>query len=122
MVLDTDDKYWKKYLTEAEIREVKQFPTKNLPNLPSTMKDFVDSLSTTNDIISLNNCLLERSSCPASEWLRETIVNCFKLFEFGHVPVKVLLEADMLRRICVFLDNLFDKSKINCRGYVYYVF
>jgi hypothetical protein len=62
--------------------------------------------------------LNEEQTCPAREWVRNTLLDYFTLFKWGYLPLTDQVEGDMMRRVWRSIDTVFDDSKIMCRGWV----
>jgi hypothetical protein len=82
------------------------------------LQTYLDSLKESNDAASLKKKLDEEQTCPAREWVRNTLLDYFTLFKWGYLPLTDQLEGDMMRRVWRFIDTVFDDSKIMCRGWV----
>ncbi|KAG1171479.1 hypothetical protein G6F71_006929 [Rhizopus microsporus] len=116
MVLDLSDINWKKYLTDEEIDEIENFKMKQLVELPPNVNKYIESLQKSTDAISLKRQLTQELECPASDWISNTLLEYLKLFKYNHLPLTDQSEGDVLRRVWIFLDTVFDDSKISCRG------
>jgi hypothetical protein len=119
MILDLSDINWKKYLTDEEIDEIENFKMKQLVELPPNVNEYIESLRESTDAISLKRQLTQELECPASDWIRNTLLEYLKLFKYNHLPLTDQSEGDVLRRVWIFLDTVFDDSKISCRGLVH---
>lgn len=118
LVLDTSDKIWKNYFSNEELFEIKRYNNKQFRDLPVLLRTYLDSFKESNDAASLKKKLDKEQTCPACEWVRNTLLEYFTLFKWGYLPLTDQLEGDMIRRVWRFIDTFFDDSKIICRGWV----
>ncbi|KAG0934848.1 hypothetical protein G6F57_013189 [Rhizopus arrhizus] len=116
MIIDLSDIKWKKYLTAEEINEVRTFKQKELVGLPSEVEDYFESLKKSIDSVALKTQLTEDLDCSACSWIKRTLLEYLNLFKCNYLPLTDQSEGDVLRRVWIFLDTVFDDSKINCRG------
>lgn len=116
MILDLDDVNWKKYLTAEEINEVKTFKPKELIGLPLEVENYMESLKESINSVELKTGDLDGSACS---WIKRTLLEYFNLFKCNYLPMTDHSEGDALRRVWLFLDTMFDHSKISCRGLVH---
>ncbi|CEG67065.1 hypothetical protein RMATCC62417_03540 [Rhizopus microsporus] len=116
LVLDTSDKIWKNYFSNEELFEIKRYNNKQFRDLPVLLRTYLDSLKESNDAASLKKKLDKEQTCPACEWVRNTLLEYFTLFKWGYLPLTYQLEGDVIRRVWRFIDTFFDDSKIICRG------
>lgn len=92
---------------------------KQLVELPPNVNEYIESLQKSTDAISLKRQLTQELECPASDWIRNTLLEYLKLFKCNYLPLTDQSEGDVLRRVWIFLDTVFDDSKISCRGLVH---
>ena len=84
--------------------------------MPVFLQTSIDLLKESDNAISLKMKLEKEETCPAREWIRNTLLDYLHLFKWGYLPLTDQLEGDMMRRIWRFIDTVFDDSKITCRG------
>lgn len=115
LVLDTSEKVWDQYFTEEELLEIKSYNNKQFSNLPASLRTYINFLKESDDAASLKGKLEKEETCPAREWVRNTLLDYLNLFKWGYLPLTDQLEGDMMRRVWRFIDTVFDDSKIKCR-------
>lgn len=116
LIFDTNDKSWASYFTKEEIKEITMYKPKKLDELPDVLNNYIEDLKKLRDVDTLKKKLSEETTCSACEWVRYTVLDYFKLFKYGYLPLSDQTEDDMMRRIWFFIDTVFDASPIHCRG------
>ncbi|CAO3687004.1 unnamed protein product [Rhizopus stolonifer] len=116
LILDTSDICWKNYFTSDELDEIKTMNMKNLCDLPDSLNAYTEAIRQVSDITELKKRLSQELEDPACEWIRSTMLDYLRLFKYNYMPLTDQTEGDMLRRVWLFIDTLFDDSKIRCRG------
>ncbi|KAI8076666.1 uncharacterized protein B0P05DRAFT_545389 [Gilbertella persicaria] len=106
MILDSSDINWKKCLTDEEIDEIENYKMKQLVKLPDDVNKYIESFQKVNDAVSLKAQLTQEVQCPASEWIRSTLLEYIKLFKYKHLPLTDQSEGDVLQRVWIFLDTV----------------
>ncbi|GAN06832.1 hypothetical protein MAM1_0137c06322 [Mucor ambiguus] len=103
--------------------EIKTFKLKRLPNLPTDLENYFDSLlllSTENDLdklyIDVKAANFHPKNDEALAWAQTTVLNTIKLFMSNYFPLSDQSEADILRRIWLLIDTVFDYSAIKSRS------
>ncbi|KAI9483501.1 MAG: hypothetical protein EXX96DRAFT_144605 [Benjaminiella poitrasii] len=99
LVLDTSGKIWKKYFMEGEFFEIKSYYNKQFRVLPVLLQTYLDSLKESNDAVSLEKKLDEEQTCPACEWVRNTLLDYFTLFKWDYLLLTNQLEGNTIRRV-----------------------
>jgi hypothetical protein len=94
---------------------------KKFPSLPQELKDYLQPLlkDTSLDLNALYLKISETRLHPitdsAKEWAQSTILNTIKLFMCNYIPLTDQSEGDVIRRIWILLDTVFDHSTIISR-------
>lgn len=92
---------------------------KQLVELPPNVNEYIDFLQKSTDAISLKRQLTQGLECPASDWIRNTLLEYLKLFKYNDLPLTDQSEGDVLCRVWIFLGTIFDASKTSCRELVH---
>ncbi|KAG1301753.1 hypothetical protein G6F64_011523 [Rhizopus arrhizus] len=110
--------------TKEDLKEIKTFKLKRLPNLPTDLENYFNSLlllSTENDLDKLYTDVKAANFHPRNDealaWAQTTVLNTIKLFMSNYFPLSDQSEADILRRIWLLIDTVFDYSAIKSRRY-----
>lgn len=122
LIFDSGDKCWDEYFTEEELIEIKSYQLKKFPPLPLELKEYLQNLLeyTSLDLdtlyCKLSTVRLHPVNDSAKEWAQSTILNTIKLFMCNYIPLTDQSEGDIIRRIWILLDTVFDHSTIISRG------
>ncbi|KAG0743871.1 hypothetical protein G6F33_010833 [Rhizopus arrhizus] len=122
LIFDSGDKRWDKYFTEEELIEIKSYQLKKFPPLPLEMKEYLQTLLkyTSLDLdtlyCKLSTVRLHPVNDSAKEWAQSTILSTIKLFMCNYIPLTDQSESDIIRRIWILLDTVFDHSTIISRS------
>jgi hypothetical protein len=121
LIFDSGDKCWDEYFTEEELIEIKSYQLKKFPSLPVELKEYLQKLLeyTSLDLDALyselNTIRLHPVNDSAKEWAQSTILSTIKLFMCNYIPLTDQSESDVIRRIWILLDTVFDHSTIISR-------
>ncbi|KAI8875757.1 hypothetical protein K501DRAFT_309786 [Backusella circina FSU 941] len=99
LIFDTNDKCWKNYSIDNEIKEIFTYKMKRLGDLPEVMNKYIHYLKDLRHVNDLKKKLSEETESPACEWIRYTILDYLHLFKCGYLPLVNQTERDMLRRV-----------------------
>lgn len=99
LVFDTGDKSWSNYFTKEEMEEITTFKPTKLDELPKTLNDYMEDLKMINNIETLRKTLADETECSACEWVRYTVLEYIKLFNYRYLPLSDETEGDVMRRI-----------------------
>ncbi|KAG2191987.1 hypothetical protein INT47_000779 [Mucor saturninus] len=122
LIFDSGDNCWNNYLTEEELIEIKSYQLKKFPPLPLELKEYLQTLLkyTSLDLdtlyCKLSSVRLHPVNESAKEWAQSTILNTIKLFMCHYIPLTDQTESDVIRRIWILLDTVFDHSIIISRS------
>lgn len=116
-----DDKNWINVFSAEELDEIKnKCVEKDISfQFPEKMKDFLNAIPRTTDIIKvfnhINNIVIDSATDRDLYWLKMTIQQAADLFVTNYLPVTDHSERDVMRRVWGFIDTAFDRSELNCR-------
>ncbi|KAI7900632.1 uncharacterized protein BX663DRAFT_151916 [Cokeromyces recurvatus] len=123
LILDSGDQCWETVFTKEDLNEIKTFKLKRLPNLPTDLENYFNSLlllSTENDLDKLYTNVKAANFHPRNDkalaWAQTIVLNTIKLFMSNYFPLSDQSEADILRRIWLLIDTVFDYSAIKSRS------
>ncbi|KAI9272206.1 hypothetical protein EDC94DRAFT_638785 [Helicostylum pulchrum] len=123
LILDSRDQCWETVFTKEDLKEIKTFKLKRLPNLPADLENYFNSLlllSTENDLEKLYTDMKAANFHPRNDealaWAQTTVLNTIKLFMSNYFPLSDQSEAGILRRIWLLIDTVFDYSAIKARS------
>ncbi|KAK4515609.1 uncharacterized protein ATC70_010560 [Mucor velutinosus] len=89
----------------------------SLPSLPTDIENFMNTIKDIDNLNALKDTISNHPQTnPDLEWVRSSMESCIKLFKHRYLPLADHSEADLLRRVWMFIDTCFDTSKIHCKG------
>lgn len=116
---------------KSNLDEIKRFQLKQLPALPSDLDDYFNSLLLTtqpmsSDLFRMYKHVKSDDFHPKEEskleWAQFTVLETIKLYMSGYFPLSDHSESDILRRIWMPLEKVFDCSVITARRYFFCFF
>ncbi|KAG1580612.1 hypothetical protein G6F47_010490 [Rhizopus delemar] len=122
LIFDSGDKCWDEYFTEEELIEIKSYQLKKFPPLPLELKEYLQTLLkyTSLDLdtlyCKLSTVRLHPVNDSVKEWAQSTILSTIKLFMCNYIPSTDQSESDVIRKIWILLDTVFDHSTIISRS------
>lgn len=122
LILDSGNKCWDEYFTEGELIEIKSYQLTKFPPLPLELKEhlqaFLKYTSLDLDILccKLSTVRLHPVNDSAKEWAHSTILTTIKLLMCNYIPLTDQNESDVVKRIWILLDTVFDHSNIISKG------
>ncbi|KAI8139963.1 hypothetical protein BJV82DRAFT_650993 [Fennellomyces sp. T-0311] len=118
-ILDLGDLDLKKEFTSAEVRELKEHNAHPLPPCPNRLLEYLNEYSKLETIRELVAQTRKRTYDFETEfeldWAQYSMQSALRLFQGNFFPLTDQTEADIIRRIWLFVDTAFDNSEISVR-------
>ncbi|KAI9282212.1 hypothetical protein BY458DRAFT_571107 [Sporodiniella umbellata] len=108
------------WFTKQELQEINVTTERQKKHLPQKMKNYLDALPESENINVLFNYLNEQQINPSDHrglyFLKTTLLYSLDLFRTSYLPVTDQGERDIMRRIWVIIDWVFDGSNLKVRS------
>lgn len=119
-MLDLEDDHWSEWFIKQELQEINAATERQKKHLPQEMKSYLDALPESDDIDVLFNYLNEQQVNPSVHrglyFLKTTLLYSLDLFRTSYLPLNDQGERDIMRRIWVIIDWVFDGSILKVRN------
>ncbi|KAI7864966.1 hypothetical protein BDF14DRAFT_1931718 [Spinellus fusiger] len=117
LILDPNDSIWKQYFTMAELNEIRQYKSPQLPSIPDDLQDYLNSYdqkwkSAKELYVFADNQRHDPVDEFDKKWVRESMVRMSELFLYNNrLELDDSSEADLLHDVWPFLYRAFKDNE-----------
>jgi hypothetical protein len=116
-IIDCSGLVWVNHFTKEELNEIKTCKVKNLATFPGALSTYVDKYESLKSASDIRKFAFSHYTDAKEEfekkWIQESFVNTSKLFTYrNQINFNDYSEADLLRKLWLFVYDLYDSSKV----------
>lgn len=121
LIIDPRDKIWKNFFTEDELKEIRTYNIKPLPDLSEEMKENLQKYEFEDKTaLEFYEFAEDAKAHPINEfdkkWTKESIKSaCELFFEYEELTIDDYSEADLLHTVWEFMYKLYKRKNIKAK-------